>query len=1557
MKTIQNKLRDRRGVALLIALAVLTAMLFMAVPFAAYMRMQHSAGTQALENARARSGQQGAINHARHVLARGASSQEPGTFPYDDPDVDTPWEFRAVLSTTVSGVATMPNGDLVIEVRSAVGFPNDGDDRTIDGYIRVDDEWMAYADIAGQDASSPRSGTLLVPDNMRGLFGTDRSTDPVEGSRVAFYAGNQLQALDIQDQQALINVNTATWLTLVNLFEETGVSNAQDKAQSILEGRYYRDVNNNGTYDAGTDEVGYFPYQSVNMIKRVADFSAEDYDRVRKYLTVQSAGENESAWGLSGSIQTDMAVTSAGARGARLVDLNDASNISPMATVRFCWQDASGNEQEAYRGVTAKNASGLQLENAFTPAETEMDLTGGAGALDTMLEFRGATPNTPCYVNVGADWFQYTGVDLDVSTPSLTLTGCSLADFDPDAVRNGHPPNRPVHGDVITWDHQTAPASPMTAELPEDFAPGDDVVIQVQNRHAVNINTATDPIILKCLLWGLADEDTLIDEDEAEQIVFNLLARMADETYTASTSPPQPPYSYFGGDEDWFNDRGELDSFIDQIQAAGADGNPDDDDQAGDSPDISTAEAALVNLALNPLHSGQWPRSVGGPVRFNSGDMVGISALALVDAASGLPVGQAPRNVATAVQRSYDISPPLQPIWVMVRTQKEFYDRITAGDSQYMATGVLSDRLLDPASPLTDEDREEFEDADDGVGTARPYRRDIGDSGPGLGPWDTALFGLWALDSNNYDLHLAGANGTADEDDDTEASVDNTATEAVTNVALSYSTGYGSAQGSRNVEADDIHATMQPFGISFELVAPASSSSRQLIAEIGDGRLPDEEDAANQASVYLQDNRIVLRISDQMYDDGVAYRGYVELTSDVQFEENTWHHVHVVASGTFEHEMGLFIDGEYDNGATWRYVYHNPSTQRELPGDVGEGYLWPVGYQSALGVYTVNGDHAMGAMTLALNDTTNLPDKGFLAIGGTLNTDLYEYETAGGNSVNVWYQAGGGNNGLQQIIGDGTQVTPLIPVVQTVLHEDGGGAEPSAGDEVAFWTHTESNGAFSAADDPTNSGTANRVLDDEPGSHFFSWNNYPDFKWLVIEQSTAPAAPVALTVANRAKVFNYGDYWSAPDSTNLLLAGTLPSGNFDGLYIGGASDGSNVFRGTLGNLHVQVLPTAQVRGSWNDNAEDNLGITDWQIDGNGAVARLDEMASPILDADGFALSWSGGYFLSRNDTGDVELHSYAVYDNTNHEFSGVRQVNADFTSPAAGLAGDHNGLTRITAIPMPTTRLTADVTADEDEDLYIVDDVAPPGAGYAIIGDEIIGYGDLQLSAQDYNGDGLDDYILDRAANANDVSAFPRGAFGTDGNISAHNTDDIVRFAPVLQPDRYRWTTHNQDGDYTESQLLNDMPVLEIDLGATSGQVKEVLWDFKEPLKDGQDVIVLVNLDGGNWSRVPNDADDQAAFTDYETDYPDKNTAEEAISEDDKLWGMRQEGSDTEDILSGSLPLYWRQTSGDNFSQPDVSASVKVRFYFDFGEADMGGLPPVELDTVGVKMVSKSGTF
>jgi len=188
----------RRGVALLVALAVLTAMFLLAVPFAVFMRMQHSSATSALRAARAHYGEAGATGHARGVLFHGLTAAErqqpPPPFPFGNGDVDTPWEFRVTLRTRAAGSLGDGTSDRPLAIEQALGFPNDGDPDTVDGYVRVDGEWMAYSHVTGHDDGNDPPGpgpdfpgaTLTVLQEHRGLFGTEAEAHSADAA-VSFF--------------------------------------------------------------------------------------------------------------------------------------------------------------------------------------------------------------------------------------------------------------------------------------------------------------------------------------------------------------------------------------------------------------------------------------------------------------------------------------------------------------------------------------------------------------------------------------------------------------------------------------------------------------------------------------------------------------------------------------------------------------------------------------------------------------------------------------------------------------------------------------------------------------------------------------------------------------------------------------------------------------------------------------------------------------------------------------------------------------------------------------------------------------------------------------------------------------------------------------------------------------------------------------------------------------------------------------------------------------------------------------------------------------------------
>ena len=213
----------RRGVAMLIAIMILAALFFMALPFAVFMRQQHTSATQALQSTRARFGEEGAIAHAKNVLYNNYRKQAGVAlpFPWNAPGVDSAWQFHVTLRTTTT--ATIPVGavDATFTVGNALGWPNDGDSTTVDGYIRVESsagaEWMAYTDVTGLAAGAGfPTATVHVLAQNRALFGTTALAQPM-GATVSFFPSSELWSVDVQDEQAKININTAPYQVILNL--------------------------------------------------------------------------------------------------------------------------------------------------------------------------------------------------------------------------------------------------------------------------------------------------------------------------------------------------------------------------------------------------------------------------------------------------------------------------------------------------------------------------------------------------------------------------------------------------------------------------------------------------------------------------------------------------------------------------------------------------------------------------------------------------------------------------------------------------------------------------------------------------------------------------------------------------------------------------------------------------------------------------------------------------------------------------------------------------------------------------------------------------------------------------------------------------------------------------------------------------------------------------------------------------------------------------------------------------------------------------------------------
>ncbi len=1606
MTGIGNKMADRRGVALLIALAVLATMLLMAVPFAAYMRMQHRAGTQALQRARARYGEEGAVNHARAVLNQGLVSEEQDesrrVFPFDDPYVDTRWEFtvtlRTKLCTPVPGTIPHPSDLLTwpvdpdnkipepatpdnphdepcaFVVDNALGFPHDKNMETVDGYIRVTqgnrEEWMGYTHLVHLDPEDPDvtyfpGALLVVPEELRALFSTEAQefdpSDPDQGDvTVSLFPENQLWALQLQDQQGKINVNSAPYQVLVNVLTYAGVATPEETARAIYLDRYY---------------VPPHAFTNLNMIKRLSDISAEDYDNLRPLLTTKSGLFGARAWEPIGELESAMvlpAVFDGQATKDTVANLGAgmAARLSPGSVVRFT--HTSGDR--AYRTVLAKNTADsenpIQLVEDISDAANQIYLSSTEG-------WSGHSSDTPGYFRLDEEWIEYVGIGKGEGPGGSDVVEVKPPPDDGRGAFGSTPAKHKaftaiVDADVISWaNNPLTDIVPLTEHdipaLPPYSDPStvfDDLdalspKLHVQSRHPVNINTVRETGVLVALMANLSDRDgTTITADQAEAAAEEFLKYISGDE-------GGPPYAYDDGDERWFEafSDGEADDLEDLVdfvehELGGILNNKD--------------QRRLLLTALDPFGAGSRPAVSSLPACFCSDSRVAVGALAQVESTGGALIAQAPGGTGATVERVYEAVQP-NTIRRRFRSQQDFRLALARNGSTNLMTGQLC--TLMPRIETEPEYKEHIMDE----GT--PGERTVGVVLPAPenfapGPYTTALLGvhrLYGPDGDRIDLDFA--RGTAEEGGETAATADNTTAWGITGVRVEYPTDYDAEVGLRNVEADTFHATMQPFAVEFWIRPPDPVSANQLIFEIGNGSLPDRNaEEPNQFAVYLSPGRnLTVRITDQMYDEtGRCVQAQLSSALDTG-----WQHVAIAVCGTFKHEIGIFVDG-VRRDVDWSYGSGLGSDEDE--NSVAEGYFCPVAMTVPNRRYMVAPNSGggpgppiwmPGSTVIELTDYTDLPDYGFIAIGHTVDDSIYEYEQSGGSlQLNPPLRPG-------PAITPGTGVSVLIPVVQSVAH-NGQGVLPQDRDWVAFWGHTDlGNGSYESKDQPTDSVQVQRVFaTDDPSANDLSdivegfrnlaWSDYGYWHWLVIEPDdpkwplTGAGAPTEFPVQERWKVFDYDAFVTEPQA-DRALAGTLPTGKFGGVFVG-----SHAFTGQLDELRISALPTVIVPNDGWSGGEDPVQVTEWHWHqeaglGGVSVARLeDDEGAPLgarldLVMDGFPpppgegelkaspLYPTGGYIMVLDDADNDNLYSYESYtpEGTNRgQISGLRVQDDDFTpSGGGGLSGAVSARRRMLPLNfLPTTRLAADLGTGPEEDLFVSDDGLPPRAAYVRIGDEMIAYRNVEPLTNDLDTDGQDDYALRRYANGDGVSAYPRGAFDGAADVGSHSAGDIVRYWPVRARDRYRlgdpaWSQHEH---YDEAQLAYDMCMLEVVL-PYSGWVHSLRWKFADQPEPGYKVAVLVRLsEEVPWKINPLDVPGEG----------------DRVSED-LLWGKV---SDEDTCDSNGWEQEWtllQKTSDGEYHHPYAGlGGVQVRFYWDMGRTD--GLDPPQLDELWVEMVPET---
>ncbi|MFO7957482.1 MAG: hypothetical protein R6X33_10345 [Candidatus Brocadiia bacterium] len=1542
----------RRGVALLIAIGVLAAMFLMAVPFAVFMRMQHSAGTQGMQTAQARYGEAGALNHARSVLYQGYGPVEQqrqddfddgdidDPFPFGNPEMDSLWEFRVTLRTTLT--SALGEADTDFEVERALGFPNDGDPETVDGYIRVDEEWMAYShieDLGDEDPTNPDEpgpsfpgGRLTVRAEHRGLFGTEARAHP-EGSVLSFFPREELWHLDIKDQQARININTAPYRTLVNLLGYVGIGPDPSDAEFPSERQRLiasaiAAFKTNYSYWIDEDEPGYTPFQNVDMLKSISlaqsggvsvweaqgidPLTADEIDLLLPYITVNSQfWEGAVLWRSAGSLASDIESTPSPppfSTSRYAAHLDDASVAAVGSVLRFTWEDAAGDTHREYRLIRAKSGEDTQLASPVGASEETIEL-------DWVPGFVGATDQTPGYVRVEDEWIRYTEAEPD-DTAAPTILTLTLEDSNDRGVFGttaaDHAAGTTVHGNVVSWEHTAGLGQP----LERDYTTAEPPVIQVSNRHYVNINTVDNFVVLRSLMTGLSDGLVELGDDDALVVARCLLSRTSDETYTTVTSPYDPPYSFFDGDEGWFTDRADLNDFIDTLPFA--------EDEA--------ARRQILRDNFDVSQPGSWPAVATMPIGFNSGTLIGIDSVGSVDDRAGTPVAQSPRSDGLRLARIYDVVPPLEPIWWMLRTQREFHEHIQAGDSTNVASLILNTDLSDQL--LADDPDERYTSRDEGVGTFSALTETFP-----VTPYTTLRQGLNALAAPDYVLNLDFARGDADEVNGEEADSENTTQWGFTDVSLEYNTDFDNADpAQRNIQADSFHATVQPLAIECWIKMPENGmapDSEEFILDMGAGQTG--LGAVNQLRLSMRyasgdRPRLILRMDDETGD------GFVLAASSdrFQFADGNWHHIAVAATGTFRSQMAMFIDGIYDRDMDWRYV-HGAGAEDE--GSVDEGYLWPVAMDVPDAQYFLADDYEENDSTIRIEgpDPDLLPPQGMVVLDSPADAgNIYEYTRQGNELALI--------PSLTRDYPDDDSVASLIPVRRPWAE----GPEPAAGDSIIVVGHDRLAGTdlndFSFEPD----GRSGAVTIDRIASPTQAPLDDFEYRWLAIDPSQFPLLDDddTLGVLNRAKVL-----FDDP----ATLTGALPCWADEDFRIG--DDASNII---IDQLRITALPTAFVRGGADeDDATIDLAEWEWGLDADldnwPRVMEKDGATHLLAEAQGEPpLQPDGGFFLAEG-----ELYSYFSYNNnpatpTYGRISGIERVNDDLTPEGdSGLRSAVDELRRVLPLNfIGATRLVNDFSGG---DIDVESARWLPSRGYVKIDEEIIGYKRRET------GVAPDPDLLVREENIEGVSAYPRGAYGTEA--AGHDSGTIVRHLPVRFPDRYRvdddstppteWDNHV---DYDDNPQLNlDMCMLECTI-PLSGQLRTVMWELKEPLEDDQKLIVLLRLDPAlDWSTHPQDWGTDARIS------------------EDGLWGVIAEDDGTGDVTRGGLSVYQRDPVSGELSRPSIPAGgVELRFYLDIGESTAyrhsydptgdtvtpdGEYRMLQVDTVGVELVPESMTY
>jgi hypothetical protein len=1307
----------------------------------------------------------------------------------------------------------------------------------------------------------------------------------------------------------------------------------------------------------------YTLFENLNMVKNSSvapwftssggtflPLQPDEYDRLLPYLTVNSEPSGGVAWRAVSGLQATLNPPTPVARATYewAAWLSDASHVPVGSVVRLL----DGTNQ-AYRLVTAVNRDVTLMAPiiGLTPGPVTVD--NSTGILSEFRQVKSTTQQPPAeaytpgylYIDDGlnSEWVSYSGVDPTSPLGTIYISERGLFGTTPQP----HALGTAMLGNVISWRYWDPVG-------PKDYAPSVastvtftdlSTSVAIENRHAMNINTVANPLVLEAILYGIRDNaGNTITAAEATAVANAFLSHTSNEA-----SPG--PYYFFNGNEQWFdpartgsNDVHDIVAFINGLEPG-------------------TINAGDAQMLQDNFLTGNWPAVSTVPLRFTSGSLIGLDSMAIADDRALTPIAQEPR---LALVRVNDVVPPLEPLFWALRSQKEFYEWM-ALSTQTSPSDLSLERIF--STPLNQNLSAALLNADaryknpaEGIGTVAPgldmlNPYDMGDLND-RPIYATALLGLHQSPLKLAFDYSMPAYYVAAETQPTVAvtpSTTNTTAEGITNVRLPFHNDYGNLPGRRHIEASWFNATMQPFAFEFWMRPGTDVTSRQLLLDIGSGTAPDDNtyDAPNQARLYLDKGNIVLRLDEPVYREDSGFAGWVEARSSPSFpfvaapapQEGAWRHVAIVVAGPFKNEIAIFIDGIYDRNMTWTYHYKDTSGLVQTADDntVKEGEFSPVAIKLPRQKTATTANPLtpptffwpIGTTVIGLADVTHLPPTGWVVIGTAANA--YEYSSVDGVGSTITLMA----PGLVEAHNQGEPVAPMIPIAHTTSHSTVAGnyAGPAVNDQIMLWRHSEVvAGNFSYKIDPAATGWLTL------GSVKVNAATFPDYVWLGIDLNSFPLPgtdPDFLLPAERWKLLVKHAGYLPPNPTVGVLAGSLPTADptstaNDAFSIGGDRTGAALFTGELDELRLTALPIAVVQrngwgqGSpsavlyqwtWYQSLADPM-LPNWPRIIPALTAELDMVVPPPpsgLPVVGAPLQQFGGYFLV-----DGSLYSYTSYNPANGTLAGITPVYDDLTpSGAAGSGFAEPHIAWRPVIPLnfiTTSTVVGGYPAAATGDIPVTDVRQFPEKGYVQIDNEVIAY---------FGKDAANN-LLWRPVNTNNVSSYPRGAYGTA--IRDHAVGAVVRHLPVRHLDRYRaettpgtWNFHTTydpaaTGPSGCLQLNGDMCMLSYTV-THAGKFSGVKWWFRKPLEDNQKVAVLVLIDpvdpGVAWNTVPDNVNRLFG-----------KVCDSSTPQQDQL------------IATGDVP---------------VAATVEVRFYFDLGSTHAynttldlsGGAPGVPTPNAG----------